>query len=100
MTDGLKSKDPRWQVVFTHYALDLAEGLKNLVMVHNPECIVLGGGIIEGNPRLVNLVRRLLNNVETSMKPMFNDLVIKTPGIKNPGVAGAAAYAMHMMSVK
>lgn len=100
MADGLKLKDPRWQIVFTHYALDLAEGLKNLVLVHNPECIVLGGGIIEGNPRLVSLVRRLLSSVETSMKPMFDGLVVKTPQIENPGVAGAAAYATYMMSAK
>lgn len=100
MAGGLKLKDPRWQTVFTCYALDLLDGLKNLVLVHNPECIVLGGGIIHGNPKLVNLARRLLSSVETSMKPMFDGLVIKTPRIKNPGVAGAAAYAMHMMDLK
>lgn len=100
MADGLKIKDPRWQAVFTYYTLDLVEGLKNIVMVHNPECIVLGGGIIEGNPRLVNLVRRLLSSIEISMEPMFNGLVIKTPRVENPSVAGAAAYAMHMMDLK
>lgn len=90
-----KRSDKKWDQILHIYSMNLAIGLRNIVCVHHPECIVLGGGIILGNENLYNEVVEKLSFISGPMSSMFEGLVIKTCELEQPGVAGAAAYAIR-----
>ena len=76
------------------YALHFLEALKNIICVHNPECIILGGGVIKNNRFLVSLLNRRVRLIDDDTKPLFENVVIKLQECENPGTLGAACYAM------
>ena len=83
-----------YRAIISTYVIHLLEGLKNIICVHNPECIILGGGIIKNNPYLIRVLSKRIKLINDDTKPLFENLVIKSPELDNPGILGAAAYAM------
>jgi len=95
--EGLKNKtgdQEAYKSVLGAYTIHLLEGLKNITCVHNPDCIILGGGIIKNNPFLIRVLRKLIELINDDTKPLFEKLVIKLPKYDNPGTLGAAVYAI------
>jgi glucokinase len=72
----------------------LGAGIVGLVHALNPRRIVLGGGVIDGNPHLVDLVAA---TVEESAIPIFSDrLDVKHSELgSQAGVVGSASMARH-----
>lgn len=102
LRDLIGRSDKKWDEILEIYAMNVVVGLRNIVLVHHPECIVLGGGIILGNEPLFEKIVDKLSYVPSQMQLMLdglflNGLVVKTCKLKNPVVAGAAAYAIRGM---
>ncbi|MEK7076496.1 MAG: ROK family protein [Patescibacteria group bacterium] len=76
------------------YCLHLAEGIRNIICVHHPECIILGGGIIQNNKYLFNKVKELLNKTNNEMVGLVKGTKIGLAWLKRPGVVGAAKHAI------
>lgn len=76
------------------YCLHLVEGLRNIICVHHPECIVLGGGIIQNNKYLFNKVKELLNETNNAMAGLMKGTKIGLANLKRSGVIGAAKHAI------
>jgi glucokinase len=71
----------------------LAAGVAGLVNAFNPECVILGGGIIQANPDLVEVVRREVP--QRALKAASTGLRIVQAELKgDAGVIGAAAFAI------
>jgi glucokinase len=72
----------------------LGAGLVGIVNAFNPCLLVLGGGIIEGIPELLNMVEELI--FENALRLNLEKLRIeKSPLGGNAGVIGAAAFALE-----
>lgn len=99
LRDLVGRSDKKWEEILEIYAMNIVVGLRNIVCVHHPECIVLGGGIILGNESLFEKITEKLHAISRfdQMSSLFDGLVIKTCELENSGVAGAAAYAMRGM---
>ncbi|HAW49380.1 TPA: hypothetical protein DCX16_00280 [bacterium] len=59
-------------------------GVTNLANIINPECVVLGGGVIDGIPELVDIVKTVVYN-ETFSPPDIQKAILG----KNSGIIGA-----------
>lgn len=75
----------------------LIAGCVSLVNAFNPCVLILGGGVIEGMPGLVNTVdagvhRRALGAARRNLKVVMSGLH------NDAGVIGAAAFAMHIVT--
>jgi glucokinase len=68
-------------------------GLANLVKIFAPECVIVGGGIAENNPLLLEAVRRTLR--EYAIKPYQDVPVLPAALGKNAGVLGATFLAAN-----
>ena len=76
------------------YCSHLAKGLRNIICVHHPECIVLGGGIIQNNRYLFDGVKEELNKTNDGMASLIKGTNIGLAQLKRPGVIGAAQHAI------
>ena len=82
-----------WADVFETYCYDLAQGILNIVNVHHPDCIVLGGGI--ANLSMAEAVKEILEEEESyKLRPLLEGLEIKVSVNSQSGILGAAKYAM------
>jgi glucokinase len=95
-TEVVNSKEGRgvFNKVADIYCPHLVEGLRNIICVHHPECIVLGGGIIQNNRYLFNKVKELLNETNSEMAGLVKRVKIGLAKLKRPGVIGAAKHAI------
>ena len=94
----------KWEEVFEGYADYVVRGLKNVLCNFNPECIILGGGIMTGNDTLLRIIISRWNSenfgsqTSTKTKDKMSILAvgvdIKLAALPNSGVIGAAKYAM------
>ncbi len=91
---GLKSKDPRWKTLLEIYASDLAEGVRNIICVHHPEIIILGGGISKLGQLLLKAFKKKLLSYNDKMMSSLDGVEIKLAKLEFPGVVGAAKYAI------
>ena len=74
---------------------EIVEGLCSLSYIFDPECFVLGGGVME-RPEVLEQVRHQFQN---RVIPSFSDIEIRKAELGNhAGMLGAAAYARWAMS--
>ncbi len=77
----------------------LIAGIASLVNVFNPSRIILGGGVIDGNPELVEWIGQGVR--AKALKAATGSLEIVPSMLKgNAGVIGAAAFAMRLFYKK
>lgn len=76
------------------YCLHLAEGIRNIICVHDPECVILGGGIIQNNRYLFDKVKEELKTTDNQMTILIKGVKIGLVKLKRPGVIGAAKHAI------
>jgi glucokinase len=70
----------------------LAAGLTGIINAFNPCILVLGGGVIEGTPKLIKMVERIVK--DRALEPAVENLkFVKAALGENAGVVGAAALA-------
>jgi len=77
----------------------LIAGIAGLVNVLNPQRVIMGGGIVQRNPDLVEVIR---NGVPTrTLKTASAGLEVVQAQLQgDAGVVGAAAFAMHTLEKK
>lgn len=94
---AFRQNDPLAVRLFNELAEVLADGISGLVNAFNPKKLILGGGIIQGAPELVDRVR--LGVAERSLKAAVEPLevVISKLGA-DAGVMGAAVFAAKARS--
>lgn len=72
----------------------LIAGAVSIVNSFNPECLVLGGGVIEGIPSLIEKIREGIN--KRALPEAASAIKVVHAQLKNDsGVVGAAAIAIH-----
>lgn len=57
------------------YVIRLARGLKTVIMILNPACVIIGGGISKAGDRLFEPLRRELNRQMTAWSRATRDIV-------------------------
>jgi len=107
MKTGAAAFDQRWLKLADVYASYVARGIINAACSFNPECIVLGGGIISDNHILFQMIERhfqrdmLGRNIGgeylNKMAVLGKDLVILPAKFNNPGIIGAVKHAIDQM---
>ena len=83
-----------WQI-FGNY---LGRGLANLILIFNPEAIVLCGGIAGGAKYFMPAVKQIFK--EQKIKEPFKNIKLLTSKTKNIGALGAALYALNVSNEK
>lgn len=75
----------------------LASGVVSIVNVFNPCCLILGGGVIEGIPDLIQIVKGFVksNALEVSVSELE---IIKSALGHNAAVIGSANLALNLFS--
>lgn len=91
-----------WKQILNFYCDHMILGLKNILCSFDPECIVLGGGIINGNEPLFQAIKKKWDESRSdSLKDKMASMAIGTElrlaKLPNAGVIGAAKYAMDMV---
>lgn len=101
MREGIKTNDPKWLQVQETYTGHLAALLRNIIMVHQPEVIILGGGIAFGDEVLLENTRKELKELmdlrKNKMAGMNKGINIVLAKFENAGNLGAAKYAFDMI---
>ncbi len=94
VTDGWRAGDPLATRIHEETVSYLAAGLVGIANAVNPCRIVLGGGVIESVPELVDAVRGALLDRPLAVVADALDVVRAALG-SQAGVIGAASYARH-----
>jgi glucokinase len=90
--DAYREEDPLAQQLVEEVARALGAGLASVANAFNPCLIVLGGGVIDGIPQLVDLAGREME--ARVLDVARKSLRISTPALgKHAGTVGAAAWA-------
>ena len=88
--------DPLSKEIIQEATAALAAGTVSLVNILNPECIVFGGGVIEGMPEIVQHVESHVR--QHALKAATKELTIVRAQLQNnAGAIGAAAYALKTL---
>lgn len=76
----------------------LAAGIVSIVNVFNPCCLILGGGVIEGIPYLIQIVKNLVksNALEVSVSGLK---ILKGTLGPNAAVIGSANLAQNLVNI-
>lgn len=95
VTDLLDGRDPGAVEVFTDYAGFVALGVANLILLVDPDVVVLGGGVSAHGDLLTELVGDALGErFPTSLREREVQVVVG-PGGPESGALGAAILAAH-----
>jgi len=95
--EAYKKGIPAAEKVVEEVKAALVAGVSNLVNILNPEKIILGGGIIQGLPELIDVIHKGVS--KRALKTPAKALQIVEAELKDEaGVIGAAAYAMQVYS--
>ncbi len=86
--------DPLAMRLMADTAEYLSAGIAGLINAFNPEMIIFGGGVIEGNPEIMEQVEKSARNRALSAAVKGLAFVKALLG-KDAGVVGAAAFARH-----
>lgn len=101
LREGLKRKDPLWFRVLDEYTKNLAELLRSIIKVHQPNAITLGGGIAFGNNELLKLTKEKLKKLMSLKKDesevTFDGVWIHLANFENAVNLGAAKYALEQL---
>jgi len=86
--DSLKmSENPKENELLKEFETALLYACGTTITLYNPEILVLGGGIIEANPYLVDLVKRRLQ--EFALPQALSELKIVQSELSNAPMVGA-----------
>lgn len=86
---------PALQRVVKKWAGQVAQGLCTLAYIFDPDCFVLGGGVME-RADVLELVRQ---QFQKQVIPSFSDIELKAAELGNQaGMFGAAEFARRMLS--
>lgn len=98
--EGAKTGDEECKAYFDQYVKDLCIGLNNLIMVFDPQIIVLGGGVSGAGAFLSDACQRELERLfgETT-DPLFCEVKIARHQ-NDAGMLGAALMAKENLTVK
>jgi glucokinase len=89
-----RKADPLAMRLMADTAEYLSAGIAGLINAFNPEMIIFGGGVIEGNPEIMEQVEKSARNRALSAAVKGLAFVKALLG-KDAGVVGAAAFARH-----
>lgn len=105
--DLAQNFDLRWSEVIDNYSTHVVIGLRNILSNFDPECIVLGGGIMTGNSLLLNNIKDKwhkdlfgtgkLREFKDKLAPMGIGTELRLAKLPDAGVIGAAKYAMDQV---
>jgi glucokinase len=96
--NGIDLKDPLALALMEESAEAIGVALYNLYQLHNPEIIVLGGGLINWGPSYIDKIRDNFKNKARGM--LYDEMKIVTTLIgDDAGVLGAAALPMEDIAV-
>ncbi|MCW3981608.1 MAG: ROK family protein [Candidatus Bathyarchaeota archaeon] len=94
VSQAYKKGDPLAHELICETAEYLAAGLTGIVNAFNPCILVLGGGVIEGTPKLIEMAEGIIE--KRALEPAVENLkVVKATLGGNAGVVGAAALAQE-----
>lgn len=87
------NKADQWVSLLDIYCSDLAQGVINMINVHDPDCVVLGGGIACNviAEKVMTFIRSI-NNYQLNV--MTQGMTVRAAATPNSGVIGAAKYAI------
>ena len=92
---ALAEEDLALQRVIRAWVREIVEGLCTLVYIFNPDCIVLGGGVMEREDVLEMVRKRFYKRVI----PTFSRVELLPAQLGNKaGMYGALAYAKQQMN--
>lgn len=96
VAEAFQSGDPLASAIIQETGEYLAAGIVSIVNGLNPSVLVLGGGIIEGIPKLVEIVGPIVR--QRSLPPAVERLRISRAALANQaGVIGAAALGRNKL---
>ena len=82
--------DPRIKDIIDRWIDEIVYGLISLIHIFNPECLILGGGVMEQ----AYLVREVEKRVKSQIMESYAKTVIRKAGLGNrAGMTGAAWLA-------
>lgn len=100
--------DFRWPELTDKYCAHVVIGLRNILSNFDPECIILGGGIMTGNKPLLNVITDKWNKelfgaealrvFKDKLAPMAIGTQLRLAELPNAGVVGAAKYVMDQLN--
>jgi len=97
VTDLLEQDDPEAVVVFTEFAGYVALGIANLVMLLDPEVVVIGGGLAALGDRLADAVRVALADRFPAAVAHRDLRLVVAPEGPEAGARGAALLAAQQL---
>lgn len=103
MRKGIEVNDPKWLKVLEEYAKNLAVLLRNIIKVHQPEVIILGGGIAYWNTLLAKTkeeLKKLMDLQNDDPNALIEGVEIKLAQSEIAAHLGAAKYALEQLSLK
>jgi glucokinase len=95
VTDLLDRRDPGAMAVFTEYAGYVALGVANLIMVLDPDAVVIGGGVSAHGDLLEQLIGVELERRFASAVRDRNVQIMVSPGGPEAGAVGAAILGAY-----
>ncbi|HTO01827.1 MAG TPA: ROK family protein [Microthrixaceae bacterium] len=93
VSDLAAAGDPQAQEIFDEFAFYVALGIANLVVVFDPQMVVVGGGLAALGDQLLNPVRAALADHFPSATRNRETKIIMAPGGPDAGAWGAALLA-------
>ena len=98
LSDAAKKKDKFALAIWQNFGTYLGQGLANLILIFNPEAIVLSGGVSGGAKYFMPALCKVLK--EQKIKEPFKNVKLLISKTKNIGALGAALYTLSMNNEK
>lgn len=98
VTDLLAQGDPSALAIFEEYAGYVAVGLANLLVLLDPEVIVLGGGVSRQGALLLELITRVLDSDYRSAVADRSSRILVAPDGPDAGAIGAAVLGVQRLA--
>lgn len=98
VTDLLASADPEAMAIFTRYAGWVALGVANLILLLDPEVVVIGGGMSVHGTLLEQLMGEHLAQRFPAALADRNIRILVTPGGPDDGAVGAALLGAYRVA--
>ena len=96
VSQAYHDEDPLALQLFMETAHYLSSGLVSIVNAFNPCLLILGGGVVEGLPELLQIIDGEIR--KRALKPALEKLsIVKAALGKESGIVGAAALAHEMI---
>jgi glucokinase len=96
VSQGFKKNDPLAMEIVKETGRYLSAGIVGIVNAFNPCKMVLGGGVIEGLPNLIQIIKKTTK--EMALDVALESLTISKSALgENAGIIGAAALAQQKM---